>query len=222
MVLEAAETVLERPRLRGVLHQWAFAVFTGASITLIVVAPTQRARLAAVIYAITISGLFGVSALYHRVMWSPRARSIMQRIDHSMIFVFIAGSYTPFCLLVARGRGATAVLITVWVGAAVGVLFGTAWPGAPRWLVAPSYLALGWVAVALMPQVLHHGGVATLVLLALGGALYSVGAFVYALQRPNPSPAVFGYHEVFHALTVVAAACHFIAIAAFALPSNPL
>ena len=205
------------PRLRGVLHQWAFAVFAGAGVTLFVTAATPRAKVAALVYAVCVSGLFGVSALYHRVRWSPRARRWMQRLDHSMIFVFIAGSYTPFCLLLLRGS-ATPLLITVWSGAVVGIALSMAWPSAPRWVAAPPYLLLGWAALLYLPRLTAEGGVAALTLIAVGGLLYTVGAVVYAIGRPNPRPSVFGYHEVFHALTIVAAAVHFVAVAAFALP----
>jgi len=206
-----------RPRLRGVLHQWAFAAFGGGCLALVITADTGRARVAALIYALSVVGLFGTSALYHRRSWSQRARRRMMRLDHSMIFVLIAGTYTPFAMLVLRGRVATVILAVVWGGALLGIVSRMIWLGAPKWLTAAIYIALGWVAVAVMPQLSDRAGVATVVLLALGGALYSAGAVVYALGRPNPFPATFGFHEVFHVLTIAAAVLHFIAVGAFAL-----
>ena len=164
------------------------------------------------IYSFTVCGLFGTSALYHRRVWSERGYQIMRRMDHSMIFVFIAGTYTPFCALLLDTRQATIMLSLVWGGAIAGVAVKLIWPHAPRWVSAPLYLALGWVAVAMLPQILHAGGVTALVLLSVGGAIYSVGAVFYALRRPNPWPTVFGHHEFFHACTLVAAICHHIAI----------
>ncbi|HVE62763.1 MAG TPA: hemolysin III family protein [Mycobacteriales bacterium] len=206
-----------RPRLRGVLHQWAFAAFGGGCLALVITADTGRARVAALIYALSVVGLFGTSALYHRRTWSDRGRRRMKRLDHSMIFVLIAGTYTPFAMLVLEGRTAATILIIVWGGAVLGIASKLIFLGAPKWVSAPPYLALGWVAVAFMPQLEDGAGVATVVLIAAGGGLYSLGAIVYATGRPNPFPAVFGYHEVFHVLTIVAATLHFIAVGAFAL-----
>ncbi len=206
-----------RPRLRGVLHQWAFAAFGGGCLALVITADTGRARVAALIYALSVVGLFGTSALYHRRTWSDRGRRNMKRLDHSMIFVLIAGTYTPFAMLVLEGRAAATILIIVWGGALLGIASKLIFLGAPKWVSAPPYLALGWVAVAFLPQLEDRAGLATVVLLAVGGGLYSLGAIVYATGRPNPFPNVFGYHEVFHVLTIVAATLHFIAVGAFAL-----
>jgi hemolysin III len=159
-----------------------------------------------------VCGLFGISALYHRRVWSERGYQVMRRLDHSMIFVFIAGTYTPFCVLLLPQTSATVVLSIVWGGALAGVLLKQVWPGAPRWVSAPLYLALGWVAVAVLPDLLRHGGVTAFALLVAGGLAYSVGAVFYAARRPNPWPTVFGHHEFFHACTLVAAICHHIAI----------
>ncbi|GAB2865135.1 hemolysin III family protein [Lentzea nigeriaca] len=187
---------------------------TGA--TLIALAASTVSGLAALatsVYGATVLGLFGVSALYHRVTWkSDRVRTWMKRLDHSMIFVFIAGTYTPFALLAMNPGTGHVVLWVVWTGALAGVTLKLAWPHAPRWLGVPIYIALGWVAVFVLPELLHHAGVAALVLLLVGGALYTVGAVFYATRWPNPWPQVFGYHEFFHAATVVAAICHYIAI----------
>lgn len=205
-----------RPRLRGWLHLWSFITSVATGATLIALAASTvsaRAALATSVYGLTVLGLFGVSALYHRVTWkSDRVRTWMKRLDHSMIFVFIAGTYTPFALLAMDPGTGSTVLWVVWIGALAGVTLKLAWPHAPRWLGVPIYIALGWVAVFVLPDLLHHAGVAALVLLLVGGALYTVGAVFYATRWPNPWPSVFGYHEFFHAATVVAAICHYIAI----------
>ncbi|QQQ77155.1 hemolysin III family protein [Saccharothrix sp. 6-C] len=205
-----------RPRLRGWLHLWSFVVSVGTGATLIALAAatvSAKAALATSVYGVTVLGLFGVSALYHRVNWvSVRARTWMKRLDHSMIFVFIAGTYTPFALLAMPPSTGNVVLLVVWGGALGGVTLKLAWPHAPRWLGVPIYIALGWVAVFVLPDLLHHVGVAALVLLLVGGLLYTAGAIFYASRWPNPWPETFGYHEFFHAATVLAALCHYIAI----------
>jgi hemolysin III len=211
-----AEAVAARPRLRGWLHLWAFAVSVAAGIALVAVAGATRgaeAGVATAIYALTVCLLFGISATYHRVRWTrPSRHRLLSRMDHSMIFVFIAGSYTPFAVLAMPPRTGDLVLVMVWGGAAFGVLLKTLWSGAPRWLSAPLYLALGWVAVFTFVDLLRYGGVAAFVLIAVGGLIYTYGAIVYALKQPDPWPLTFGYHEVFHLCTVVAAACHMVAI----------
>ena len=208
----------ERPRLRGVLHQWAFFVSVVLGALLVTFAPGGQARTATLIYAVAVCGLFGVSALYHRVTWRPRARRWMRRLDHSMIFILIAGTYTPFGMLVLEGNLAVIVLAIVWGGALAGVLLKLVWIDAPKWLVALAYVALGWVAVIAMPELGSRLGVWALVLLIGGGTAYTAGAVIYAWQRPDPAPKVFGYHEIFHALVIVAAAAHFAAVAFFVLP----
>ena len=172
------------------------------------------------IYAAAVPGLFGASALYHRVTWSPPVRRWMRRLDHSMIFVLIAGTYTPFALLVLQGTLATVVLAVVWGGALGGVVLKLVWIDAPKWLVAGVYVALGWVAVAAMPQLFDRAGVTATSLLLGGGLLYTAGALVYATQRPDPVPTVFGYHEVFHALVIAAALAHYVAVGAFVAPAG--
>jgi hemolysin III len=208
-----------KPRLRGVLHQWAFYVALAAGTALVVVAPEGRATVAAAIYASSVVALFGVSALYHRIAWvSVAARRWMRRLDHSMIFFLIAGTYTPFALLALHGALATAILIAVWAGAAAGVVLNLVWTSAPRWLTALVYVVLGWVAIVTFPDLISAiGGFAT-TLVALGGVLYTVGALVYARKRPDPVPAVFGYHEVFHLLVIAAAALQYVAVAFYVLP----
>jgi len=220
MVEVASRITLPKPRLRGVLHQWAFFASLVLGALLVAFAPGGRGTLAAAIYALSVAALFGVSALYHRVDWpTAAARRRMRRLDHTMIFVLIAGSYTPFGLLVLDGPIATIVLITVWAGAAGGALMKLLWIDAPKWLVALTYVLLGWVAVAAFPGLLDELGVAPTLLAGAGGVLYTLGAVVYALRRPDPAPAVFGYHEVFHALVIAAAAIQYAVIAFFVLPN---
>jgi hemolysin III len=201
------------PLLRGVTHAWAFWFALVAAIALVVAAPGGDARLAAAVYGVGLCALFGGSGLYHRWRWDPRWRPILRRIDHSTIFVFIAASYTPVALLVLDGWLQAVVLAGVWVGALAGVVFSVVWIEAPRWLVAGTYLGLGWVAIATLPELLDRLPAAPLVLFAVGGVLYSLGATVYARQRPDPWPRTFGYHEVFHVFVIAAAATHFVAIA---------
>ncbi|WP_433265621.1 PAQR family membrane homeostasis protein TrhA [Micromonospora vinacea] len=204
-----------KPRMRGWLHTYAFFVALVCGIVLCSIAATRPGwapLVSCLIYSLTVCGLFGTSALYHRRVWSERGYQVMRRMDHSMIFVFIAGTYTPLCAMLLAPRPATVMLAVVWGGALAGVAVKVVWPHAPRWVSAPLYLALGWVAVAMLPEILHGGGVAALVLLIVGGAIYSIGAVFYALRRPNPWPTVFGHHEFFHACTLLAALCHHIAI----------
>ncbi|MEU1746994.1 PAQR family membrane homeostasis protein TrhA [Micromonospora arida] len=204
-----------KPRMRGWLHTYAFFVAVVCGIVLCSIAATRPGwapLVSCLIYSLTVCGLFGTSALYHRRVWSERGYQVMRRMDHSMIFVFIAGTYTPLCAMLLAPRPATVMLALVWGGALAGVAVKVIWPHAPRWVSAPLYLALGWVAVAMLPEILRGGGVAALVLLIVGGAIYSVGAIFYALRRPNPWPTVFGHHEFFHACTLLAALCHHIAI----------
>jgi hemolysin III len=205
-----------KPRMRGWLHTYAFFVSVVAGIVLVTVAATvgggTRAAVSCGIYSITVCGLFGTSALYHRRVWSPRGYRIMRRLDHSMIFVFIAGTYTPFSVLLLSRTTAIVILSVVWGGAILGVGMKLITPNAPRWLSAPIYLALGWVAVFVLPEIARSGGMAALVLIVIGGLLYTVGAVFYALRRPNPWPKTFGHHEFFHACTLLAALCHQIAL----------
>ena len=197
-----------KPLLRGVSHEIAAAVALVAWITLAVAAAPGRARLAANVYGASLLTLFLVSALYHRPTWAPRARLFMRRLDHSAIFFLIAGTYTPVCLLLPDRTGTT-LLAVVWAGAAAGVLQSILWVRAPKPLVAAVYVLLGWVVVPVVPALGAALGGASIALLGAGGAAYTLGAVVYAVRRPDPFPRVFGYHEVFHALVVVAAACHF-------------
>jgi hemolysin III len=204
-----------KPRLRGWLHAYAAAVSIASGAVLVGMAAALRGGPAGAttsVYAATVTLLFGTSALYHRIDWGPRGHALMKRLDHSMIFVFIAGTYTPIAALTLPRSSAVLVLVAVWTGAVFGVVLQSAWPSAPRWLSVPCYIALGWVAVFVLPQLLRNAGVAALVLIAVGGIVYTIGGIVYGLKRPNPLPGVFGFHEVFHLCTLVAAVCHYVAI----------
>jgi hemolysin III len=208
-----------KPKLRGVSHEWAFFVSLVFGAALIFFAKTPKATLAVAIYAVSLSALLGTSALYHRVNWKrPNVRQWMRRLDHSMIFFLIAGTYTPFALLVMHGTLATAILVAVWVGAIAGAIVEMVWIGHPKWVSAITYLVIGWVAAVAFPQLWDSLGPGGALLLVGGGLLYTAGAVIYAIQRPNPVPAVFGYHEVFHAFVIAAALVHFSVIAFFALP----
>ncbi|MCB0828612.1 MAG: hemolysin III family protein [Solirubrobacterales bacterium] len=215
----AAETIRAvKPKFRGVSHEWAFFLSLGLGISLLILADTPRKFLAVSIYTVSLCALFGTSALYHRVNWrTSRARMVMRRLDHSMIFLLIAGTVTPFALLTMSGTWSTAILIAVWAGAAVGVAIELAWTSSPKWVSAAIYVAVGWIGAVAFPHIVGTAGVVAGLLIATGGILYTVGAVVYATQRPDPNPTYFGYHEVFHLLVIGAAATHFAAVAFFAL-----
>ncbi|MFD4183714.1 hemolysin III family protein [Rhodococcus sp. NPDC058514] len=204
-----------KPRMRGWIHLWAFVVAVIACSVLVAVAAQESARaaVATAVYSATVCGVFGVSAMYHRVHWSTvRSRIWMKRADHSMIFLFIAGSYTPFALLALPPATGRTLLAVVWAGALAGVALKMLWPTAPRWLGVPLYLILGWAIVPVAGELVDQVGWLPLILLAVGGVLYSVGAILYATKWPNPWPATFGHHEFFHAGTVIAALCHYVAV----------
>lgn len=203
-----------QPLLRGVSHQIACFIALGAGAMLIASAESSRASACAAIYVISLIGLFGVSASYHRVRWRPMAQQLWKRLDHAMIFVFIAATYTPICLLAIGGVAGTRLLALVWLGAAVGALQALWWSRAPRSLSVTLYIALGWSLVAYLPEAYAALSGSALALLVVGGCFYTIGALVYALRRPDPAPRVFGYHELFHACVIAAVACHFIAISA--------
>ncbi len=215
----ASETIkAAKPKFRGVTHEWAFFLSLGLGISLLVIADTPRKLLAVGIYTITLCALFGTSALYHRVTWkTSRARMLMRRLDHSMIFLLIAGTVTPFCLLTIDGAWGTGILIAVWSAAALGIVVELVWTGSPKWVSALIYVAVGWIGALAFPAIIGSAGVAAGLLVATGGLLYTVGAVVYATGRPDPSPTYFGYHEIFHVFVIGAAATHFAAIAFFAL-----
>jgi len=218
----AAEQLAKvKPRLRGVSHEYAFFASLVLGAVLIVVANGAEARLAVAIYAVSLSALFGVSALYHVHDWErPSARQWMRRLDHTMIFVLIAGTVTPFAILVIEPPLSTALLIAVWAGALAGTIVELLWVDRPKWVAAVVYIGVGMIGAIGFPAIVAEAGIVAGLLIAVGGALYATGAIVYAAGRPDPRPAVFGYHEIFHVLVIAAAAAHFAAIALFALPAG--
>jgi hemolysin III len=206
---------LEKPKLRGVLHQVAFFIAIVLAPILIMSSEPGRARAAAAVFAASVVACFGASALYHRVTWKPRARLWLRRIDHAGVYFLIAGTYTPVALLVLRGAWRPVVLTIVWAGATAATLLKFVWVAAPKWLAAAIGIALGWVAVVVLPQMIDRLPAAAVILLVVGGLAYTAGAIVYARRRPDPIPAIFGYHELFHAFTIVGVACQYVAIAFF-------
>jgi hemolysin III len=210
----AAEDLLEavKPRLRGWLHLGTAPLALAAGIVLVCLSPTLPAVAASAVYALSSVLLFSTSAVYHVGRWSPRAQKVLRRMDHSNIYLIIAGTYTPFVVLVLDGALRTAMLVVIWGGAAAGVAFKLLWLNAPRWLSTALYLAIGWVAVLFMPDLIGGTNPATWILILVGGLLYSVGAVVYGLKRPNPAPRWFGFHEIFHSLTIAAFVCHYVAV----------
>jgi hemolysin III len=208
------------PLLRGVSHQWALWFALAAATTLVVLAPAGVPRISALVYGAGLCLMLAASAAYHRLTCSPRARSLLCRIDHSAIYVFMAASYTPVALLVLEDTARWVVLASVWAGAIGGVALSVAWVTAPRLLFAISYVALGWVIVIAFPDLVSNLDVAPIVLFGAGGLLYSVGAVIYALRRPDPWPSTFGFHEIFHALVIAAAVTHFVAMAGWVIPGG--
>ena len=205
--------VEQTPILRGVFHLWAFVAALAAGVVLVVLADGALEIVSSWVYAAALAAMFGASALYHRFPWRSAAKRVWaRRLDHSTIFVFIAGTYTPFALLRFEGRTQWLVLILVWLGAALGLVLELVWIDSPRWLSTVAYLLVGWVGVLTIPQLFTAAGVAVAVLLLVGGGLYSLGAVIYAIQWPNPFPRVLGFHEVFHLLVVAAAAMQFVAV----------
>ena len=208
------EPLDSRPRLRGYLHLAAFVSALAQAAVLIPLAAVEsgRAGLATAVYCLFMCAMFGTSALYHRRRWTTRGWRLMKRMDHSMIFLFIAGTYTPFGLLALSGATRWWVLGVVWSGCVAGIVLKLSWPTSPRWVGVPIYIAVGWTAIFVLGPITVNGGAAALVLMLVGGLLYSIGAVCYATHRPDLKPGVFGYHEVFHAFTILAAACHYIAV----------
>ena len=211
---------LAKPKWRGVLHQAAFVIAVGLAPLLILTADGGRAQFAAAVFAGSVVACFGASALYHRVTWKPRARLWMRRVDHAGVYLLIAGTYTPISLLVLEGAWRPVVLTIIWAGAAAAIVLKFVWVGAPKWLAAAIGIALGWVAVVVLPQLIGRVDLAAVILLVAGGLAYTLGAVVYVRRRPDPLPAVFGYHELFHALTIVAVSCQYVAIAFFVVQAG--
>lgn len=209
---ERVDAVLDvvKPKLRGWLHLAMAPIAFIGGLVLIVLSDTVQARASAAVFTLTAVLLFAMSAVYHRGNWSPRWGTALKRIDHSNIFLIIAGSYTPFALLLPRNQAIT-LLAIVWGGAIAGVAFRLLWIHAPRWLYVPVYVALGSVAIFFLGPLLRHAGATVVTLVITGGALYTIGAVVYGIKRPNPSPRWFGFHEIFHTLTILAFITHYIA-----------
>jgi hemolysin III len=211
---------LAKPLLRGVLHQAAFSLSLVVGTLLIVESDGPRRQAAAAVFAGSVAACFGASALYHRVTWTPRMRVWMRRIDHTGVYLMIAGTYTPVALLALDGRWRPSVLAVVWAGAGAAIVLKFVWVNAPKWLAAAIGIALGWVAVVALPELVRNVDPAAVVLLVAGGLAYTAGAIVYARSRPDPLPTVFGYHELFHALTIVGIAFQYTAIAFFIVPAG--
>jgi hemolysin III len=220
LAVQVSEGAAEiQPRLRGWLHLASVPLTLAAGVVLVVLSPTAATRLGSAVYAVCSVLLFTVSAVYHRGRWSPRVGDLLQRFDHANIFLFIAGTYTPFSLLLLRGVDRVVMLGVVWGGAVLGVAFRVLWLRAPRWLYTPIYIALGWAAVFFVPQFARGAerygvglGVAVLALIVIGGALYTLGGVVYGFKRPDPWPRWFGFHEVFHTLTILAFVTHYVGV----------
>ena len=210
-------TVSVKPRLRGLSHAAAFVIALPLGVALIVEAETSLERIAAVVFAVSVVAMFGASGLYNLPNWSEGRRRWLRRVDHAGIYGLIAGTYTPFGLLVLRGNWRPVVLGIVWSGALAAVVLKFVWVEAPKWLSAVIGIALGWVGIVVFPQLLDRIGVGGSLLVLAGGLAYTAGALVYALRRPDPLPTVFGYHEVFHALVIVAVACQYSAVAFYVL-----
>jgi len=202
-----------KPSLRGVLHQWAAACALVAGIPLVVLTPCAEARIAAAIYAASLVLLLAISAVYHRFQWTPHVRTWLRRADHASIFLLIGGSYTPIAMVALGGDTGRHLLVAIWCGVALGVLVSMLWPGAPKWVTAAIAVAVGWTLVPYFGAVGRALSSAEIWLIALGGAAYTIGALVYATKRPDPWPRDFGYHEIFHALTLVGAGLHYAAMA---------
>jgi hemolysin III len=217
---QVAEKVADvKPKLRGWLHAGSTPLILAAGVVLICLSPTTTTRIGSALFAFTALLLFGTSAVYHRGTWSPKVWRILNRFDHANIFLLIAGSYTPFSLILLDGLQQVLLLSVVWTAAVLGILFKVFWPTAPRWLSAPIYIAMGWAAVFFIPAFFDGAvalgvgiGIAIFVLIAVGGALYTVGGLVYGFQWPNPSPRVFGFHEVFHTFTIFAFVSHYVGV----------
>jgi hemolysin III len=201
-----------KPRLRGWLHLGTFPLALAAGITLVTLSPAGRPRLGAAIFATTSAMLFGISALFHRGDWGPRSYAWLRRLDHSSIFLLIAGTYTPFALLLLDRRDAAILLGIVWVGALIGIAFRLLWLSAPRRVYLPIYILLGWVAIFWVNDFATAAGPAVLTLIVVGGVFYSLGGVIYGIKRPNPLPGWFGFHEVFHSCTIVAFVVHYVGV----------
>jgi hemolysin III len=214
------ETPAVRPRLRGVSHLSMFPVAAGFAIPLAFIGRSGTALASAIVFGVGVTAMFAVSGFYHVITWTPSVRRRLARLDHATVYGLIAATYTPFGLLVLSGAWRITILAIVWGGAAAAILLKLFWVTAPKSLSASIALALGWTGVAAMPEIARKIGVGGLLFVAAGGLLYTVGGIVYALRRPNPWPGVFGYHELFHALVIVAVGLQYAAIAFYVLPGR--
>lgn len=210
---------LQRPLLRGYFHLIAALAAIAGLVLLVLLAESARAYVGGAIFAASLVLLYSTSAAYHRVLWGRRMRSLMKRLDHSMIFVLIAGTYTPFCLLAVNGAWGISLLSVVWSLALAGIILKMAWPNAPRWLSVTLYALTGWMAVIAAVPLVEWLALAPVLLLALGGVLYTVGGVIYAVRRPDPFPRVFGYHEIFHLFVIAASALHYSLVAIYLMPA---
>ncbi|HVP04635.1 MAG TPA: hemolysin III family protein [Dehalococcoidia bacterium] len=208
-----------RPLLRGYLHLGAAVAAVAGLVALVLLADSPKAYVGGAVFAVSLIALYTVSGVYHSIPWGPRMRGVLKRLDHAMIFVMIAGGYTPFCLFAGSPAWGISLLAVVWSVAAAGVVLKLAWPNAPRWLSVGLYLATGWIALVAATQLADWYAIGPLAVMALGGVLYSAGGIIYGLRRPNPFPRVFGYHEVFHALVIAGSVLHFAVVAAYLMPA---
>ena len=211
-VVDNTQISKEKPKYRGVIHQWAFFIFLAGGIVLQLLSKGVTAHLVAAIYSVSICAMLGVSALFHRITWTPERRLVVRRLDHSMIFLAVAGTYTPVAVLALTPFARNVVLALVWIGAVGGIITKMIWIGLAEGISALLYIILGWVAVGVMPQLYSHSGVLAFSLLIAGGVMYTLGALVYAFRRPDPWPKTFGYHEIFHSFVALAAICHFLVV----------
>jgi hemolysin III len=201
-----------KPLLRGYLHQEAFFIALGACALLIAKSGSEKALVASIIYSVALLLLFGISAIYHRPHWEPKPRAVMKRLDHSAIFVQIAGTFTPICLLALPEEQGRRLLILIWIAALIGILQAVFWVKAPKWITVLFYVIMGWQALPYLSLLQSTLGFNYLALLAAGGVVYTVGAVFYAMKKPNFAPGYFGYHELFHLFTIIGAAFHFIVV----------
>lgn len=208
-----------RPLLRGYLHLGAAIVAVAGLVVLVLLADSTKAYVGGAVFAISLIALYTVSGLYHSIHWGPRMSGVLKRLDHAMIFVMIAGGYTPFCLFAGSPAWGIGLLAVVWSVAGAGVAMKIAWPNAPRWLSVGLYIATGWIALVAATQITDWYAIGPLLVVALGGVLYSIGGIIYGLRRPNPFPRVFGYHEVFHALVIAGSVLHYTVVAAYLMPA---
>jgi hemolysin III len=219
MTAQASEPAFHRPLLRGYFHALAAGSAVAGLVLLVLLAESPRAYVGGVIFAVSLILLYLTSASYHAISWGRRMRAVLKRLDHSMIFVLIAGTYTPFCLLVVNDSWGISMLAVIWSVAAAGILLKVIWPGAPRWLGVILYARAGWLAVVATVPLAEWFAVGPLALLVAGGILYTVGGVIYALRRPDPFPSVFGYHEVFHLLVIAGSVLHYTLVAAYLMPA---